>query len=153
LNDVFVWLSDAGDHGFVWLALGLALSLAWRRAAPFVLVLLADAVADGLAALLKLAVGTGRPAGGGPLITIPHSDSFPSGHAATSFACATVLTTLAPRAAPAFYLLALAIGYSRVYVGVHWPLDVVGGAALGVATALLLLAAARRRSVRLRRSG
>jgi undecaprenyl-diphosphatase len=153
LNDVFVWLSDAGDHGFVWLALGLVLSLAWRRAAPFVLVLLADAVADGLAALLKLAVGTGRPAGGGPLITIPHSDSFPSGHAATSFACATVLTTLAPRAAPAFYLLALAIGYSRVYVGVHWPLDVVGGAALGVATALLLLAAARRRSVRLRRSG
>jgi undecaprenyl-diphosphatase len=153
LNDVFVWLSDAGDHGFVWLALGLVLSLAWRRAAPFVLVLLADAVADGLAALLKLAVGTGRPAGGGPLITIPHSDSFPSGHAATSFACATVLTTIAPRAAPAFYLLALAIGYSRVYVGVHWPLDVVGGAALGVATALLLLAAARRRSVRLRRSG
>jgi undecaprenyl-diphosphatase len=153
LNDVFVWLSDAGDHGFVWLALGLALSLAWRRAAPFVLVLLADAVADGLAAVLKVAVGDRRPAGGGPLIAIPHSDSFPSGHAATSFACATVLAALIPRAAPAFCVLALAIGYSRVYVGVHWPLDVVGGAALGVATALLLLAAARRRSVRLRRRG
>jgi undecaprenyl-diphosphatase len=151
LNDVFVWLSKVGNHGLVWLGVGVALSLAWRRAAPFVLVLLADALSDGLAALLKAAVGTHRPSGGGPLIAIPHSDSFPSGHTATSFACATVLTAFVPRAAPAFYVLALAIGYSRVYVGVHWPLDVVGGAALGVATALLLLAGARRRSVRLRR--
>jgi undecaprenyl-diphosphatase len=154
LNDLFVWLSDAGNHGLVWLALGLALSLAWRRATPLVLVALADAAADALAAVLKVAVGTHRPgAGDEPLITIPHSDSFPSGHAATSFACATVLTALLPRAAPAFYVLALAIGYSRVYVGVHWPLDIVGGAVLGVATALLLLAGARRRSVPLLRRG
>jgi undecaprenyl-diphosphatase len=151
LDDVFVWLSKIGGYGLIWLGVGLALSLLWRRATPFVLVLLADAAADGLATLLKFVVGTRRPSGGGPLIAIPHSESFPSGHAATSFACATVLTALVPRAAPAFYVLALAIGYSRVYVGVHWPLDVVGGAVLGVATALLLLAVTRRRSVRLRR--
>jgi undecaprenyl-diphosphatase len=151
LDDVFVWLSKIGGDGLIWLGVGLALSLLWRRATPFVLVLLADAAADGLATLLKFVVGARRPSGGGPLIAIPHSDSFPSGHAATSFACATVLTALVPRAAPAFYVLALAIGYSRVYVGVHWPLDVVGGAVLGVATALLLLAVTRRRSVRLRR--
>jgi undecaprenyl-diphosphatase len=151
LDDVFVWLSKIGGYGLIWLGVGLALSLLWRRATPFVLVLLADAAADGLARLLKFVVGTRRPSGGGPLIAIPHSDSFPSGHAATSFACATVLTALVPRAAPAFYVLALAIGYSRVYVGVHWPLDVVGGAVLGIATALLLLAVTRRRSVRLRR--
>ena len=135
----------------MWLGLGLALALLWRRATPFVLVLLVDAAADGLATLLKVAVGSHRPSGGAPLVTIPHSDSFPSGHTATSFACATVLAVLVPRAAPAFYVLALAIGYSRIYVGVHWPLDVVGGAVVGVATALLLLAIARRRSVRLRR--
>ena len=151
LDDIFVWLSKLGGYGLIWLGLGLALSLLWRRATPVVLVLLADAVADGLATLLKIAVGTRRPSGGGPLIAIPHSDSFPSGHTATSFACATVLTALVPRAAPAFYVLALAIGYSRVYVGVHWPFDVVGGAVLGIATALLLLAVTRRRSVRLRR--
>jgi undecaprenyl-diphosphatase len=151
LDDVFVWLSKIGGYGLIWLGVGLALSLLWRRATPFVLVLLADAAADGLATLLKFVVGTRRPSGGGPLIAIPHSDSFPSGHTATSFACATVLAALVPRAAPAFYVLALAIGYSRVYVGVHWPLDVVGGAVLGVATALLLLAVTRRRSVRLRR--
>ena len=146
-----MWLSRIGSHGLVWLGLGLALALLWRRATPFVLVLLVDAAADGLATLLKVAVGSHRPSDGAPLIAIPHSDSFPSGHTATSFACATVLAVLVPRAAPAFYVLALAIGYSRIYVGVHWPLDVVGGAVVGVATALLLLAIARRRSVRLRR--
>jgi undecaprenyl-diphosphatase len=151
VDDVFVWLSKVGGYGLIWLGLGLALSLLWRRATPFVLVLLADAAADGLATLLKIVAGTHRPSGAAPLIAMPHSDSFPSGHTATSFACATVLAALVPRAAPAFYVLALAIGYSRVYVGVHWPLDVVGGAVLGVATALLLLAIARRRSVRLRR--
>jgi undecaprenyl-diphosphatase len=135
----------------IWLGLGLVLALVRRRATPFVLVLLAVVAADGLAELLKVAVGGNRPSGPGALIAIPHSHSFPSGHTAMSFAAATVLTALVPRAAPAFVVLALAIGYSRIYVGVHWPLDVIAGAVLGVATALLLLAAARRRSVRLRR--
>ena len=110
------------------------------------LVLLADAAADGAAELLKSAVGERRPQLPRPLIGIPHSKSFPSGHAATSFACATVLAVLAPRAAPLFLVLAVAIAYSRLYVGVHWPLDVLAGALIGLVTALLLLSVARRRS-------
>jgi undecaprenyl-diphosphatase len=137
----------------VWLVLGLVLSLALRRWQPFVLVLAADAVADGVTTLLKLAFGVHRPAEPGDLLGVPHSRSFPSGHTATSFACATVLAALVPRAAPFVYVLALAIGYSRLYVGVHWPTDVLGGVVVGVATALLLLAAARRLSVPLRRRG
>ena len=124
----------------------MALALLRRRIQPLVLVLLADAAADGAAELLKSAVGERRPQLARPLIGIPHSESFPSGHAATSFACATVLSVLVPRGAPAFYVLAAAIAYSRLYVGVHWPLDVVGGAALGVVIALLLLSEVRRRS-------
>jgi undecaprenyl-diphosphatase len=150
LNEVFVWLTKIGTHGLVWLALGLALSVVWRRALPFVLVGLAVLAADGLAALVKAAVGENRPTEPDPLVTIPHSHSFPSGHTATAFAGAMMLSYLVPRAAPAFFTLAAAIAYSRLYVGVHFPLDVVGGAVIGVATALLLLAIARRRSVRLR---
>jgi undecaprenyl-diphosphatase len=117
-----------------------------RRAQPLVLVALADAAAEGVADLLKSAIGGRRPHLAHRLVPLPHSASFPSGHAASSFACATVLSFLCPRAAPAFYVLAAAIAYSRLYVGVHWPLDVVGGAVLGVVIALLLLSAVRRRS-------
>ena len=66
--------------------------------------------------------------------------------AATAVAAAIVLSSLVPRAMPLFVVLAAAIAYSRVYVGVHFPLDIVGGAVIGAVTALLLLAAARRRS-------
>jgi len=151
LNDVFVWLSKLGTDGIVWLAIGLVLALVWRRALPFAVLVLAIGAADGIATLLKVAVGENRPSDPTSLVAIPHSHSFPSGHAAIAFAAATVLAVLMPPAAPLFFVLALAIGYSRVYVGVHWPLDVVGGAFIGAATALLLLAVARRRSMRLRR--
>jgi undecaprenyl-diphosphatase len=120
---------------------------------PFVLVAVAVLAADGLAAIVKSLVGEKRPDDPDPLIAIPHSHSFPSGHTATAFAGATVLSWLEPRAAPAFYVLAAAIAYSRLYVGVHFPLDVVGGVAIGLATALPLLAAARRRSGRSLRRG
>jgi undecaprenyl-diphosphatase len=146
-----VWLTKVGTHGLVWLAIALVVTLVWRRITPLALVAVAVAAADALAGLAKRAVGEHRPNEPDPLVTIPHSHSFPSGHTATSFAAATVLTALVPRAAPAFFVLAAAIAYSRLYVGVHFPLDVVGGAVIGVATALLLLVAARRRSVRLQR--
>ena len=62
----------------------------------------------------------------------PSSYSFPSGHATISFACAVVLAAAIPRLAVAFYVLAGAIAWSRVVVGVHYPLDVLGGALLGL---------------------
>jgi undecaprenyl-diphosphatase len=148
-----VWLSRIGSFGLVWLALGLLLAVGRRSARPFVLVLLADAAGYGASTMIKAVVGERRPHGYDPLVALPHSSSFPSGHATMSFACATVLSVLEPRAAPLLFALAAAIAYSRLYLGVHWPLDVLAGAALGVATALLLLVIDRRRSGEPRRSG
>ena len=115
------------------------------------LTVVAVAIADWSATGIKTLVTRDRPslryAAPKVLVPVPHDHSFPSGHAATSFAGATVLAFAFPRLAPALVLLAAAVAFSRVYVGVHYPLDVIGGAALGVlvATALRLLVRGRLR--------
>ncbi len=66
--------------------------------------------------------------------------SYPSGHATTAFALATLLTLGLPLAWPlpaALYALAAAVGYSRLHLGVHFPLDVLSGAALGTGWGIL----------------
>jgi undecaprenyl-diphosphatase len=128
------------------------LAILWRRPWIFVLVLAADVVADGISLGLRDWIDRRRPPlvypEPKPLVGVPHSGSFPSGHTSTAFACAVVLAWASPRLAVPMLVLALAIGLSRVYVGVHWPLDIAGGIVLGVlvATALLMLARGLRRS-------
>jgi membrane-associated phospholipid phosphatase len=157
LNGVFEELSRIGSYGLVWLAIAIVLALVWQRPSIFVRVLIADALAELLSGILRAAIPRARPHNH-PLVALPHTHSFPSGHSATSFACATVLAGAAPRLRVPLYLLAAAIAYSRVYNGVHWPLDVLAGAALGVGIgfwvrALRLPAGSLRRSRPGRRAG
>jgi undecaprenyl-diphosphatase len=131
--------------------------LLWRRPLVLLSVLAAVILADLTALGLRRAVGRPRPwrhyPEPHPLGHIPKDPSFPSGHTAIAFAAATVLSYYRPKWAPAFFLLAVAIGFSRIYVGVHYPLDVLGGAVLGallggLVIVLLRLEATRRRSRR-----
>ncbi|MGH3002435.1 MAG: phosphatase PAP2 family protein [Gaiellaceae bacterium] len=142
-----IGLSRIGTLGAVWIAIAIVLALLRRQ--PFLLaaVVAADAASDLLTEAIKALVHRHRPFVHqlGPTLT---THSFPSGHAATSFACATVLSTFAPRLRAPLFALAVGIALSRLYNGDHFPLDVLAGAALGVATALLLLAAARRAAPR-----
>jgi undecaprenyl-diphosphatase len=160
LDPVFVGISAVGYFGAVWVVLALATSLATRRNPAFPVLLTVGSVwtADLVALALKQAFERPRPS-----VSIPQADpllralgwSMPSGHATTAFAGAVALTYLWRRAWPAFFLLALAIAYSRVYVGVHYPGDVLAGAALGAAVGLgwvALLRLPRRNGAAPRRS-
>ena len=155
---MFEGLSYAGRLGLLWIVLALVLAVAYRRFGVLILTLVAVALADWSATAIKALVDRPRPPLRYPepktLVAVPHDASFPSGHAATSFAAATILAISFPRLAPLLYLLAAAVAFSRVYVGVHYPLDIVGGAVLGVliATALHLLVRARLRSRAARQS-
>ena len=128
------------------------LCAAYRRWGVFALTVIAVALADWSATGLKAIIDRPRPplryAEPKTLVPVPHDASFPSGHAATSFAAATMLSLAFPRFAPFLYVLAAAVAFSRVYVGVHYPLDVIGGALLGALVAVVLRFLVGRRTQR-----
>lgn len=72
----------------------------------------------------------------------PDGWSFPSGHTAAAFSGAWIVSTVWPKRAPFFFGLASCVGFSRIYVGAHYPGDIFSGAALG-----MILAEAIRRPV------
>jgi undecaprenyl-diphosphatase len=65
--------------------------------------------------------------------------SFPSGHATSAVAGAIVVSQIWPEVRVVWWTIAIAIAYSRIYLGHHYPLDVVGGALLGTAIAYWVL--------------
>ena len=88
-------------------------------------------------------------AGLGSLTPIPDNPSFPSGHSATAFAAATAVAIVSPRLRVPALAIAAAVGLSRVYLRVHFPLDVVAGALVGAGLGALCAVA----TLRLARAG
>lgn len=75
---------------------------------------------------------------GFPCVPAPYTlASFPSGHATTAFALATVLSLWYPRWTAAWLAVAAIVGWSRVALGSHFPSDVLAGAILGVGVTLM----------------
>jgi len=133
-------LGKIGAHGAVWIAIGIVMAFVdSENGEDWVVAGILGPVAIGVNYIVKVIFRRSRPVLEGlpPLGGAPSSLSFPSGHATSSFACATAMTRIAPEAAILF-LLAAAIGASRPYLGMHYPSDVLAGALLGIGLGLIV---------------
>lgn len=74
-----------------------------------------------------------------PLIKTPSSSSFPSGHSATAAAGTITLSVVYPPLAPLLVVCGLLVCLSRIYLGVHYPLDVLAGALIGTVVSVVLI--------------
>jgi undecaprenyl-diphosphatase len=149
LTAVMKTVSRLGDAGIVWIVLGILLLFfaKTRRGGGYMLASLAVEYALCDLVIKKLVL---RPR---PYLVIQalellvkqeSSTSFPSGHSASSFVCAYILTRCFGKKGAWSYVLATFIALSRIYVGVHYPSDVVAGVLLGTVIGVVMYALLRR---------
>ena len=147
LDEVMIFVSKTGNKGFLWIAIGVLFLLLgvkhrlWLRRGWMVLFsLLGNFLLCNLT--LKPLVDRTRPyyvLGYDPVIPPVGDPSFPSGHTAASFAAATAIYAIDKRWGIAAYIYAAVMGFSRLYLGVHFPTDVLAGAVVGIVAAQVML--------------
>lgn len=147
---VFPVITYLGEAGIFWIALSLLLLFTkkYRRCAVLMLCAMAAAFVTG-ELIMKNIVCRPRPCQEFPdyvtmLIPPPGSYSFPSGHSSSSFAAAAVLLFFSKKWGLAATCMAALIAFSRIFLFVHYPTDVLAGTVLGIAFALLTLLVYRR---------
>lgn len=138
LTDFFYTFTRLGNYGRLWIGIILLVFLfgAYRNSAIIAVFSLASTflVVD---FIIKPIVSRTRPYMAlehlSRLVPVEKSFSFPSGHAATAFAVAYVMVRKIPfRYGISCITLAILMAFSRVYVGVHYPSDVIFGAIVGI---------------------
>ena len=144
LDKLMELFSLIGNNGVVWIVIALLLICfhKYRTAGLTILGALVLCVLIGDIALKPL-IARMRPFAAQPgvslLIPRPTDFSFPSGHTMSSFAAATVLFSANKRWGICGFALASLIAFSRLYLFVHYPSDIIGGMMIGVLVALVSL--------------
>lgn len=143
-DTVMPYITRLSDNGFIWILAALALLVTGRFgrggrqafAAGLTLAVALIIEYAGNEMILKRIFQRPRPCDLSPiadmLIARPPGFSFPSGHTAVSFAAATALYAVNKKWGLCAYALAAVIGFSRMYLYVHFPTDVIGGILSGL---------------------
>ena len=144
LDGVVKFITHLGDDGLLWIAMGIVL-LFWKKTRPIGITVLLSLLFDYLIinVALKTLVARPRPFVVNeliqPLITnVSPYRSFPSGHSGGSFAAMFALYKWVPKKVgiPALILASL-VALSRLYVGVHYPTDIIAGCIIGFICSIL----------------
>lgn len=144
MDKLMIFITSLGDRGFIWIAIGIILLIQKKyRKTGFVLLIslfITSTIGEGI---IKNIVQRPRPFITYPNVSIiinpPISFSFPSGHTASSFAAAVVLGYYIKDWRYIFYIFATLIAFSRIYLFVHYPSDIIAGILLGVTCSLLTI--------------
>lgn len=145
LELLIMGFSMSGNFGLFWLVMALVFWLSGTEevAGIFVLMPLFLYATLLINFIIKVVLNRQRPVHEEenlrPLVGVPSSKSFPSSHTAMSFAAAIFLTHFHPELWPLFFGLALLMSWSRIYVGVHYPSDVIAGTAVGLLMGWIIL--------------
>lgn len=132
--DLALFLSYPFAYGSLVLLIAWVIFFSNRKIFTFSLISLSGISAWVMSAILKLAFHTTRPFTELGLVPLYHetSFSFPSSHSAVFASIAFVLFSMNKKIGIVFIIFAIFVGLSRVVIGVHYPIDVVGGFCLGI---------------------
>lgn len=154
LDAVMIFFTRLGDDGILWIALGVGLLFfkKTRKCGIYILLSMLLSMLVGKV-IIKNLVERPRPFMADPSVALkvnpPGSFSFPSGHTLDAFTSATAIFLCCRKTGIVAFVVASLIAFSRMYLFLHYPTDILGGIVIGVCVAVIVVKAFEKLCVKI----